>query len=59
MDERGAYHLIEDDLPERWVDERVGNGVQASEVYLAEQLAFLTCLDDVAAAEAHPAIPRR
>ncbi len=50
MDERGTFHLIEDDLADSWVDEWVRDGVEAIEEYLAKHLAFLSYLDDVAAA---------
>ena len=48
MDDAGAYHLIEDDLSEAWVDEWVASGVEAIEEYLAKHLAFLAYLDEVA-----------
>jgi len=50
MDERGTFHRIEDDLGESWVEEWAEAGVEAIEEYLAKHLAFLTYLDDVAAA---------
>ena len=50
MDERGIIHLIEDDLTETWVADWATEGVQAIESYLAKHLAFLTYLDDAAAA---------
>jgi hypothetical protein len=46
MDERDTFHVIEDDLAERWVDELVDSGVAAIEEYLAKHLAFLVYLDD-------------
>ena len=46
MDERGTFHLIEDDLAEGWVDEWVASGVEAIEEYLAKHLAFLAYLDE-------------
>ena len=45
MDERGTFHLIEDDLAEGWVDDWVADGVEAIEEYLAKHLAFLVYLD--------------
>jgi len=50
MDERGSFHLIEDDLAETWVDELVDGGVEALEEYLAKHLAFLVYLERAAAA---------
>ena len=50
MDDRGTIHRIEDDLSPTWVEEWVAAGVQAIETYLAKHLAFLTYLDDDAAA---------
>jgi hypothetical protein len=49
MDDGGAFHLIEDDLAETWVDEWVADGVEAIEEYLAKHLAFLSYLDETAA----------
>ena len=51
MDERGSFHLIEDDLAEGWVDEWVASGVEAIEEYLAKHLAFLDYLDRAAHAQ--------
>jgi hypothetical protein len=51
MDERGSFHLIEDDLAETWVDEWVAEGVEAIEEYLAKHLAFLVYLDEAAPAQ--------
>ena len=45
-DARGTFHLIEDDLAESWLDEWIGNGIEAIELYLAKHLAFLSYLDD-------------
>ena len=45
MDDRGSFHLIEDDLGEGWVDELVVGGVDALEEYLAKHLAFLVYLE--------------
>jgi hypothetical protein len=50
MDDRGTFHRIEDDLSPMWLEEWVAAGVQAIETYLAKHLAFLTYLDDDAAA---------
>jgi hypothetical protein len=50
MDESGTFHRIEDDLSPTWLEEWVQTGVQAIETYLAKHLAFLTYLDDDAAA---------
>jgi hypothetical protein len=50
MDDCGRLHRIEDDLSETWVEEWAGAGVEAMESYLAKHLAFLTYLDDTAAA---------
>jgi hypothetical protein len=50
MDERGIIHLIEDDLTETWVADWAAEGVRAIESYLAKHLAFLSFLDDAAAA---------
>jgi hypothetical protein len=50
MDERGTIHRIEDDLAPTWVEDWVASGVAALEQYLAKHLAFLTYLDDAAAA---------
>jgi hypothetical protein len=50
MDESGIFHRIEDDLSPTWLEEWVQTGVQAIETYLAKHLAFLTYLDDDAAA---------
>jgi hypothetical protein len=50
MDERGIIHLIEDDLTESWVADWATEGVRAIESYLAKHLAFLSFLDDAAAA---------
>ena len=50
MDDSGILHRIEDDLAEAWVEEFAGEGVQSIEAYLAKHLAFLTYLDDSAAA---------
>jgi hypothetical protein len=49
MDERGALHLIEDDLSETWVDHWARCGVEAIEDYLEKHLAFLAYLEDAAA----------
>ena len=49
MDERGAFHLIEDDLSETWVEDWARAGVEAIEYYLAKHLAFLSYLEDAAA----------
>ena len=51
MDERGDFHLIEDDLGEGWVDELVGGGVEALEEYLAKHLAFLVYLEQTGATQ--------
>jgi hypothetical protein len=45
-DARGTFHLIEDDLAESWLDEWIGSGIEAIELYLAKHLAFLGYLDD-------------
>ena len=45
-DARGTFHLIEADLAESWLDEWIGNGIEALELYLAKHLAFLSYLDD-------------
>jgi hypothetical protein len=50
MDEPGTLHVIEDDLTLEWVVELAGAGVEAIEEYLAKHLAFLSFLDDDAAA---------
>jgi hypothetical protein len=50
MDIRGNLQRIEDDLSETWVEEWACRGVEAIEKYLAKHLAFLTYLDDAAAA---------
>jgi hypothetical protein len=50
MDERGTLHLIEDDLRDSWLEDWAGDGVEAIEEYLAKHLAFLSYLDDAAAA---------
>jgi hypothetical protein len=50
MDERGTFHRIEEDLTPNWVEEWAAEGVEAIEEYLAKHLAFLSYLDDVAAA---------
>jgi hypothetical protein len=50
MDVRGTLHRIEDDLSETWVEDWAEGGVDAIETYLAKHLAFLTYLDDAAAA---------
>jgi hypothetical protein len=50
MDEIGTFHRIEDDLAPSWVEEWAADGVAAIEEYLAKHLAFLSYLDDVAAA---------
>ncbi len=50
MDDRGILHKIEDDLSETWVEDLAHDGVGAIEAYLAKHLAFLTFLDDTAAA---------
>ena len=50
MRESGNFHRIEDDLSPTWVEEWVQTGVEAIETYLAKHLAFLTYLDDAAAA---------
>jgi hypothetical protein len=46
----GTLHRIEDDLAENWVESWVSDGVEAIEEYLAKHLAFLSYLDEVAAA---------
>ena len=46
----GTLHRIEDELGEHWLEEWAGDGVEAIEAYLAKHLAFLTYLDDAAAA---------
>jgi hypothetical protein len=46
MDDKGTFHLIEDDLAESWVDEWVADGVEAIEEYLAKHLAFLAYLEE-------------
>jgi hypothetical protein len=46
--ESGTFHLIEDDLGERWVDDWVDDGIGAIEDYLAKHLAFLVYLDEAA-----------
>jgi len=50
MDETGNLHRIEDDLAEGWVEQWARAGVEAIEEYLAKHLAFLTFLDEAAAA---------
>jgi hypothetical protein len=50
MDEIGTFHRIEEDLAPSWVEEWASDGVEAIEEYLAKHLAFLSYLDDVAAA---------
>ena len=50
MDDRGTLHRIEDDLTDTWLEELATHGVQSIEAYLAKHLAFLTFLDDAAAA---------
>ena len=43
-------HRIEDDLSESWIEAWASSGVEAIEQYLAKHLAFLTYLDEAAAA---------
>jgi hypothetical protein len=50
MDDRGILHRIEDDLTDTWVEDLASDGVMSIETYLAKHLAFLTFLDDSAAA---------
>jgi hypothetical protein len=50
MEDRGILHCIEDDLTETWVEDLASTGVVSIEAYLAKHLAFLTFLDDTAAA---------
>ena len=50
MNDFGSLHRIEDDLSPTWVEEWAAAGVTAIETYLAKHLAFLTYLDDTAAA---------
>lgn len=50
MEERGTFHLIEDDLTDTWVEDWARDGVEAIEMYLAKHLAFLTFLDDATTA---------
>ena len=50
MDVRGTLHRIDDDLTESWLEAWAETGVTAIERYLAKHLAFLTYLDDTAAA---------
>ena len=50
MEDSGILHRIEDDLSETWVEDHAAGGVQAIESYLAKHLAFLSFLDDTAAA---------
>ena len=50
MEDGGILHRIEDDLSETWVEDHAAGGVLAIESYLAKHLAFLSFLDDTAAA---------
>jgi len=50
VEELGTLHRIEDDLGEHWLDQLARDGVAAIEAYLAKHLAFLTYLDEAAAA---------
>ena len=58
MDDRGTLHLIDDDLDADWVEAWVDGGVEAIERYLAKHLAFLSYLDEVAAARTRPRATR-
>ena len=51
MDKPGTLHVIQDDLSQRWVAELTDSGIEAVEEYLAKHLAFLSYLDDDAAAQ--------